>query len=141
MVALSPDGTRMAYVANSQLYLRDFNQVDSRPVPGTNESAGGPATPVFSPDGEWLAYVHVLNATETILKRVPVSGGTPVTVFESGFQVGLSWPTPDTMVFANLDGILRIPANGGEPEVLVPSGDDERLVSLQILPGGGSRAE
>jgi hypothetical protein len=52
-VALSPDGARLAYVANQQLYLRAMDQLEAQPVRGTNED---PMEPVFSPDGQWLAY-------------------------------------------------------------------------------------
>jgi Tol biopolymer transport system component len=95
---------------------------------------------VFSPDGQWLAYVEVISASEGIIKRVPVSGGTPVTLYdetgEVGFPVSTSWPTPDSIVFANQRGILRIPANGGAPEVLVARADGEAFASPTLLPGG-----
>jgi len=136
MIAVSPDGTRLADVAGGQIHVRNLNETESRPVDGTNAGGFGVAQPVFSPDGEWLAYVEILSQTEGILKRVPVSGGTPVTVFEGGSPFSPSWPTTDTIVFAHQSGIVRVPANGGEPEVLVENTGDEVFDSAQILPGG-----
>jgi hypothetical protein len=50
-VALSPDGTHLAYVARQsgtqQLYLRAMDSLEARPVPGTEGAVG----PFFSPDG------------------------------------------------------------------------------------------
>jgi hypothetical protein len=40
------------------------------------------------------------------------------------------------MLFASAEGIVRIPANGGATEVVVPRSEDERLLSPQLLPGG-----
>ena len=52
MVALSPDGSRLAYVATpSRLYLRSMSEVDAKTVPGI-ERYVGVRDPVFSPDGE-----------------------------------------------------------------------------------------
>jgi Tol biopolymer transport system component len=92
--------------------------------------------PVFSPDGQWLAYVEIVAGTSGILKRVPISGGTPITLREGGLMLSPSWPTPDTIVFADERGILRVPANGGAPEILAARADGEVLGSPEILPGG-----
>jgi serine/threonine-protein kinase len=143
MLALSPDGKRIAYAMDRQLYLRELSEPEARPVPGTLESGPGAGSPVFSPDGQWLAYIAAAtNTGPYIIKRVPISGGAPVPVHETtggpNLQQGLSWPTPDQMMFANAEGIVRIPANGGATEVLVPRGDGERFHSPQLLPGGNS---
>jgi Tol biopolymer transport system component len=141
MIALSPDGTRIAYLADGQIYLRNLGETEARPVPGTAESGGGPATPAFSPDGQWLAYVQVVSATGPfIAKRVPISGGAPVPIYEGesvqSFPFGLTWASADTILFANRDGIVRMPANGGATEVLVTRNEDERFFSPQLLPDG-----
>jgi serine/threonine-protein kinase len=136
MIAISPDGTRLAYAASSQIYVRNFNETESRPVSGASAGGAGVAMPVFSPDGQWLAYIEIANPTTATLKRVPISGGTPVTLFEGGLPVSPSWPTPDTIVFAHQEGIVRIPANGGAPEVLAARADGETLGTPKILPGG-----
>jgi serine/threonine-protein kinase len=141
MIALSPDGTRFAYVADRQLYLRNVGEPEIRPVQGTVEGGITAAQPAFSPDGQWLAYIQVVSpAGPFILKRVPVSGGAPVPIYnaKSGSEVpyGLTWPTLDTILFANAEGIVRVPANGGATEVLVPRGNEERFDSPQLLPGG-----
>jgi serine/threonine protein kinase len=54
LVGISPDGTQVAYVADSQLYIRDLGEGGpGRPVQGTAEN---PSTPFFSPDGNWLGF-------------------------------------------------------------------------------------
>jgi Tol biopolymer transport system component len=137
---VSPDGQQIAYVASGEILLRNVAEREAHPVQGTAETGGGVVTPVFSPDGQWLAYVQVRNVTGSTVKRVPISGGTPVPLHEAeragDVALGLSWPTADTILFANADGIVRIPANGGTPEVLVARGQGERLDSPQLLPGG-----
>jgi serine/threonine-protein kinase len=141
LIALSPDGTRIAYIASGQIFVRNLSESSALPVLGDDESGAGPVTPAFSPDGQWLAYVHAESpAGPFILKRMPISGGAPVEILEatppSNFFFGLTWPTADALLFANAEGIVRIPANGGATELLVPRGDGERFDSPQLLPGG-----
>jgi serine/threonine-protein kinase len=138
MIAISPDGMRLAYAASGQIYLRNLNETESRPLSGASAGGPGVAMPVFSPDGQWLAYVEVVTGQTSVMKRVPISGGTPVTLFEGGFPVSPSWPTPDTIVFAHQRGILRIPATGGAAEVLAAPADGEVLGTPRILPGGNT---
>jgi serine/threonine-protein kinase len=141
MIALSPDGTRIAYVASGQIYLRNLSESEARPVQGTAETGIGPITPAFSPDGQWLAYIQAASPQGPFtLKRVPITGGAPVAIHRSeaadGLQLGLTWPLDDTILFAGSDGIVRMPANGGATELLVPAGEDELFESPQLLPGG-----
>ena len=107
---------------------------------GTAEAGIGAITPAFSPDGQWLAYVQGEGPQGPFtLKRVPITGGAPVTVhgYEAGqgFHYGLTWPTDDKMLFATNEGIVTIPANGGALEVLVPRREEEHFDSPQLLPG------
>src|SRR5262249_40405519 len=38
LVAMSPDGTSIVYVANQQLYVRKMSEMEARPIPGTTSS-------------------------------------------------------------------------------------------------------
>jgi serine/threonine-protein kinase len=55
-LALSPDGTRLAYAAargnSSQLYVHALDKIDAEPIAGTE----GAQTVFFSPDGRWLGF-------------------------------------------------------------------------------------
>ena len=42
VVALSPDGSRIVYAANNQLYMRTMDALESNPIPGTDENSEGP---------------------------------------------------------------------------------------------------
>ena len=132
MVAISPDGARMAYVANSRLYLRSFSDVDARPMTGT-ESLPNVINPVFSPDGQSVAFYTTGDAT---IKRIAVTGGAAVTIAPATLPFGMSWG-PDGIVFGQAGaGILRVSAAGGTPQVLVKLNEDETADGPQVLPDG-----
>jgi serine/threonine-protein kinase len=134
VVALSPDGTRLVYVANVQLYLRNLHDLTSAPIPGTEGSA--PNGPVFSPDGQWVAF-H----SRGTLKKVPVMGGTPVLLSVAENPSGATWEDGRILLAqAAPPAIIEIPENGGAPRDLVTLNEDlgERARSPQLVAGGRS---
>jgi len=130
-VALSPDGSLLAYVAErngkSQLYLRALDRFDAKLIAGTE----GAYSPFFSPDGRSLGFF-----SENKLKKVSLQGGEPVTLCEARIPHGGSWGPDDTIVFADSEGnnLARVSASGGKPEVL--SRTEDRAFYPEFLPGG-----
>ena len=130
VVAVSPDGSRMVYVANQQLYLRAMDALESTPIAGTDES---PATPFFSPDGQWIGY---WSTNDSQLKKIAVSGGVPVTLSDAENPFGPPvWGNDDMIIWGQPEGIMRVSGNGGTPELLFAG---EGLVFPQMLPDGES---
>jgi hypothetical protein len=130
VVAISPDATRVVYVANQQLYSRAMSDMDARPIPGTQEA---PVYPFFSPDGQWIGFGSLRDHA---LKKIAVSGGAPVTLCKTEFLEGASWDG-DAIVFAqNGKGILRVSPQGGEPELIVPTEVSEAVYGPQLIDGG-----
>jgi serine/threonine-protein kinase len=132
VVAISPDGSTIAYVADQQLYVRRIGEFEAQPVPGTREDVGGP---FFSPDGGWIGFY---SFSDSAVKKVPVGGGAPVvlcTGCTNTLGFGVDWAA-DTIVFSRGgQEIVKVPATGGKPEVWVKAGAGETLSSPQILPG------
>ena len=131
LVAISRDGRRLAYVANLRIYLRGFDESEARPIPGTDTD---PSSPVFSPDGEWVAYW----SSDGALKKIRLAGGTPVELTKAANPLGVSWGLDDRILYALNDGIWRVSANGGVAEHLVKTAGGERIHSPQMLPGGNT---
>ena len=132
LVAVSPDGSRMVYVANQQLYIRAMDALDSTPIPGTDEI---PRSPFFSPDGQWIGYFSLRDLQ---LKKIPMSGGASVTLSETARPFGTPvWGADDTIVFGQPGAIMRVSANGGIPEVMI-SASAGGTAQPQMLPGGRS---
>jgi eukaryotic-like serine/threonine-protein kinase len=129
VVALSRDGRRLAYVADAKIYLRNLDEPDARPIPGTDEN---PSSPFFSPDGAWVGFW----SSDDGLKKVRLAGGTPVTLAKAGNPLGVSWGADDRIVYALTDGIWSVSSNGGTPEHFVKTTAGERIHSPQMLPGG-----
>ena len=100
---------------------------------------GAPSHPVFSPDGQWIAFFN----GNTSLEKVATAGGPAVRVSPlTGSPRGASWGSDDRIIFATLDtstGLLRVSANGGEPEALTTpdraQGEVDHLWP-ELLPGG-----
>lgn len=49
-----------------------------------------------------------------------------------------SWEVNDTILIGYIDGISRVSANGGTPELLIHAGQGEQLHGPRLLPGGNS---
>jgi eukaryotic-like serine/threonine-protein kinase len=131
-VAISQDGQRMAFVANSQIYLRLLSELDTKPIPGT-EGFQSVTSPAFSPDGLSLAFFATGDQT---LKRIAVTGGSPVPICPATNPYGVIW-TPGGIIFGQgRGGIMRVSPNGGKPEQLVTVKEGELAHGPQILPGG-----
>ena len=134
-VALSPDGTHLVYVANSQLYLRSMDQMEATPIRGTEGTGNDAGRSLFlSPDGQWVGFWAGGK-----LKKVSISGGAPVTLCDGGNPYGASWGPEDKIVFGRgPGGILRVSGQGGTPEVLVKmdASEEESGHGPQILPDG-----
>jgi serine/threonine-protein kinase len=132
VVAISRDGTNLVYAANKQLYLKSVGEMESRPIPGTNQD---PDVPMFSPDGQWVAFYAV---PEGKLKKIPLAGGTSVTLAEMiDNPFGASWGSDDKIILGQGGkGIVSVPATGGKPEIVIPAKSDELLDGPQLLPKG-----
>jgi serine/threonine-protein kinase len=132
LVAVSPDGTRVAYAAGEgQVYLRSMAEMDAHAIAGTNLNV---MSPFFSPDGQWIGFYSFQDRT---LKKISVSGGTPLTICKADPPYGVTWDG-DWIIFADqgTKGILRVSANGGQPEVLVAVKPGEVFAAPQMLDSG-----
>ena len=136
VVAISPDGTQLAYVASTRLYVGAVAAFDSHEIPGTEVVREGIVDPVFSPDGRSLAFVSLADRT---VKRVGVSGGAPVTMCAlDELPLGMTWDGSGMVVGLGIGGIGRCANNGGKPEPLATVEMGELAFGPQILPGGES---
>ena len=141
-VALSRDGTRLAYWELSggqgHIVLRMMDQLEGTPIPGTE----GGDWPVFSPDGQWIAFLSGTSSSIKI-KKISLTGGTPVTVCDAGSMDSvfptISWDNDETIVFGSDSGLMRVSPAGGKPQALTTidtkAGDTGHLFA-QVLPGG-----
>jgi serine/threonine-protein kinase len=127
-MALSPDGSRFVYNTGQGLYLRSMDQLEARLIPGTE---GVLVNPFFSPDGQWVGYWQ-----DNQLKKIAISGGAPVPIGAATAPFGISWATDNTILVGQPDGIRRVSANGGTPELTIKAEGGELFDGPQLLPGG-----
>ena len=132
LIALSPNGKYLAYVASLRLNLHPLDRLESIPIRGTEFAANNVAiirSPFFSPNGQWIGF-----SQEGQIKKVSINGGAPVPIVPAVNASGFAWEDDGTILFAQGDNILRVPEAGGKPEVIV-AGVKGRVQSLQLLPG------
>jgi Tol biopolymer transport system component/tRNA A-37 threonylcarbamoyl transferase component Bud32 len=134
-MALSPDGTEIAFVANRDrvplLWVRSLNALENRALAGTE----GASFPFWSPNGRTIGFFAGGK-----LKRIDVAGGLPLLVADAANARGGTWNADGVILFVPgvTAPIKRVPARGGPAdsvtEVNTGSGPAHRLP--QFLPDG-----
>ena len=110
-LALSRDGSRLVIevaTANGgrQLAIRALDQPKVAPLPGTE----GASNAVFSPDGEWLAFVSTGK-----LRKIRLSGGAPIVICDVTTSLGLDWGDDGSPLFVPgiRSVVMRVSSDGG----------------------------
>lgn len=132
-LAISPDGSRLAYVAQqgetTQLFLRNLNRMEVHPLPGTD----GAYQPFFSPDGKWVGFFSGRS-----LKKVSPRDGHVITLATVREPMGASWGQDGRILVAQEQGWQPswVPGTGGVPRPTEWQPSDFRLQYPELLPGG-----
>ncbi|MFY9550461.1 MAG: hypothetical protein WAU32_04865, partial [Thermoanaerobaculia bacterium] len=122
-IALSPDGTRLAFVARDPagknlLWIRPLASLAAQPLAGTEN----PSFPFWSPDGRSLGFF-----ADGKLRRIDASGGPPQTLADAPVPRGGSWSREGVILFSPVvdGGLYRVSASGG-PATAVTRLDESR---------------
>ena len=131
-VALSPDGTQLAFVSGTppggvegRIYLRRLDQWTQQPICGTEKGLN----PFFSPDGKWLGF----GVVGKLLKvNLSLAGGDPEEICECNAYYGIVWGPDDRIFFGGNGRISRVSASGGEPEEITQLDEEAGEVSHRL---------
>jgi serine/threonine-protein kinase len=134
---LSPDGTRLAFVARGSdqrlhIYVRSLDQLQATALSGTENARD----PFFSPDGQWIGFF-----ADARLKKISVQGGAAVTLCDALNGRGGSWGQDGTIVFApdSTSPLSKVSSAGGTPQPLTTLDKQAGEITHrwpQALPGG-----
>jgi Tol biopolymer transport system component/predicted Ser/Thr protein kinase len=110
--ALSPDGRTLAFVAAQRndkptLWLRSMDDVEPRPIPGSD----GAAYPFWSPDNRWIGFF-----ADAKVKKVLAAGGPPQVIAQSSSgPTGATWNAQDVILIGSSSNgpIQQVSASGG----------------------------
>ena len=133
-VIISPDGTRLAYMAavgtgEAKIFTRKLDQSKATELTGTEGARG----PFFSPDGNWLGFF-----ASGKLYKISVDGGAAVPLVGLASFAGASWGEDFIVVAEGISKPLaRIGLGGGAETPVAELASGELIqTSPQILPGG-----
>jgi len=134
---LSPDGTRLAFLASGadqkrRIYVRSLDQLQATALSGTENATD----PFFSPDGQWIGFF-----VDGKLKKISVQGGAADTLCDVANERGGSWGADGTIVFTpDLQVPLsKVSSAGGTPRPLTTLDKQTGEITQrwpQVLPGG-----
>jgi serine/threonine-protein kinase len=109
-IALSEDGSRLAYVGvhdgKNRIFVRALGDATAKALDGTEGGDG----PFFSPDGQWIGFF-----AGSKLRKIAVGGAAMQPLADAANHRGGSWSRDGYIYFAptNTSGIWRVPETGG----------------------------
>ncbi len=117
--AISPDGRTLAFIAadtsgTGRIWLRPIGSLAVQQLAGTDNAF----LPFWSPDSRSLGFF-----ADGKLKKVAAAGGAIEVICDAPDGRGGTWSRDGVILFAPVaaGGLLRVPADGGEPvEVMRP---------------------
>jgi serine/threonine-protein kinase len=133
VLAISNDGSQLAWTGTSGIFTRSVADMTAQRIVGADAGAGNtqPHTLVFSPDARALAFI-----VGSQLKRIALSGGTPVDVCTVAPSFGITWSDRGIFIGQGPEGVRRCSPEGGVPEQLLTVAEGEEAHGAQLLPGG-----
>jgi serine/threonine-protein kinase len=151
-LALSHDGRTLAFLARGatggqQLYVQRLDQSSAATLVPNSESG---ESPIFSPDGRWIAFAVGVSANSGMIAPAPaelrkysLETGLTQRICELGDFFGGVWTASDDILYVNTQpgGIWKVPASGGEPRLIVERflvdghETDARVAWPHLLPG------
>jgi serine/threonine-protein kinase len=138
-LAISPDGTTIAYVASGQIYVGPIGTLDARLLTRPDAISGTvPRQLVFSPDGRSIVYSQP-EAGKYPIKRIEITGSAAVTVVPDVTAIALLEWRGDSIFFSPLSAggsIMRVAASGGQPEPIIQLEPGEIASRPQVLDDG-----
>ena len=130
--ALSPDGRHVAYNLVTGIFVRAMDSLTPRLIPGTEATS---STIFFSPDGEWLGY---WSAAAEALQKIRIGGGAPVTIATTVNPLDAHWGRDGNILFATAEGIWRVSADGGTPNLVINTAGTSFVSTPTLLPDGAT---
>jgi len=132
---VSPDGRYIVLAAGDpaagrdayQLWIRPLDSLTARPLQGSE----GASRAFWSPDSKSVAFFVAGK-----LKRSDITGGSPQTLCEASFirlRSSGAWSRDGTILFNSAEGIFRVAATGGVPQLILK---DSGTTHIQFLPDG-----
>jgi serine/threonine-protein kinase len=137
-IEISPDGRRVIQVVSDsngvdRIVMRDLGSTNLVAIEGSE----GATDPVFSPDGDWISF-----NSDGKLRKVPTSGGPPITVADSAAVGGGAWTSDGDIVFTRDGrGLWIVPNTGGTPHQLTSLDASRKEFNHwypQVLPSGNA---
>jgi len=112
-MALSPDGTRIAFLAYGEdkkrmLWVRPLSALSAQPLAGTEDAS----FPFWSPDSRFIGFFSGGK-----LRKIDANGGPPQALCDAAQGRGGCWTEGGTILFAPspTDSLLKVPSAGGTP--------------------------
>jgi eukaryotic-like serine/threonine-protein kinase len=135
--AISPDGRFIVFrvaTANeaAALWLRPVDALDGRRIAGTD----GADFPFWSPDSASIGFFSGGK-----LKRVDLTGSSPIVISDAPdgdtWTTGGTWNADGVILFGAPQGMYRVNASGGTPQLIAPVKAGETGYGYpQFLPDG-----
>jgi WD40 repeat protein len=127
-LAFSPDGRTLAYQRSGEAPFEIWLSPSSGGTPvrlyAGDSSSGYQDAPTWSPDGDWIAYVRIIveeSRSRSVLTKVRVGTHETVDLAEgvAAFSQNTWSPDGNWIAVQSDDGLLRVPADGGQAEIIV----------------------